>query len=253
MAVTKKKIFIGLTVGIGATAIVAAIAHPGMPRADANGDGILTNVELSAMIDKGFKRIDANSDGVVDMTERKQMRDNKRGQRFGKRMFARMDSNEDGRLAREEASSAISKMFDRMDRDGDGQIKADEQNGRFGGSLGLGKMMIGQLDSNDDGIVAREEARSAALGMYDRVDTNSDGQLSTSEREQMRERFGARMTERLGQVDTNEDDRLSRKEVGVYAQENFRRADTDGDGQLTAEERQAAFTTLRAKESNIQG
>ena len=41
--------------------------------------------------------------------------------------------------------------------------------------------LVGQLDSNHDGKISREEYRAAILGKFDRADTNHDGVLSPAE------------------------------------------------------------------------
>jgi Ca2+-binding EF-hand superfamily protein len=85
---------------------------------------------------------------------------------------------------------------------------------------------------------------------FARMDANGDGSVDAEERQamhaQMRERHGERGGRRgagghgmLGRADTNEDGQISRAEFDARSGEHFARLDTDSDGVISAEERQA--------------
>lgn len=141
--------FMGIAL-VGPTAAQTAPA----PRGDANGDGVLTRDEAMAQADARFDRMDANKDGKLTSDE---MRPRGRmggaevpppppppadgaappppppggpamgGRGFGDRMFARLDTNGDGVIDREEFRAQAARRFDRMDTNKDGKIDAAER------------------------------------------------------------------------------------------------------------------------------
>ncbi len=140
----------------GFTAIAAigpgiAQTAPGAPavRGDADGDGIVTRAEELARADARFDRIDANKDGKLSADE---MRPRgpmggagmapppppppgaegtapppPPGAGRGERMFARMDTNGDGVIDREEYRAQAMRRFDRLDTNKDGKIDPAER------------------------------------------------------------------------------------------------------------------------------
>jgi len=141
--------FMGIAL-VGPTAAQTAPA----PRGDANGDGVLTRDEAMAQADARFDRMDANKDGKLTPDE---MRPHGRmggpgtppppppadgaapppppppggpamgGHGFGERMFARLDTNSDGVIDRNEFRAQAAQRFDRMDTNKDGKIDAAER------------------------------------------------------------------------------------------------------------------------------
>lgn len=222
MNITKKKI----SIGAGAAALLvagAAIAQPGGMRGDANGDGNLTRAELSTSIDARFARADANSDGAIDASEQTAMR----GERRGHRGEGRSRHRSEGR------------------RGAGGE-----------GRRGHGDHMA-RLDTNSDGILTRDEALAPAIARFNRMDSNSDGQIDAAEQTAMREQHEARRAARQANraerranrpnPDANGDGRITRAEFGVRAVERFESADANSDGTVTREERQAARAAHRAE------
>src|SRR3546814_11883445 len=82
-----KKFLIGSAIaGImmaGGIAVAAPDSH-GPWGADANGDGNLTKVEMTASLDKAFAKFDTNSDGQVTKAELDAKRDARLEERFKK-------------------------------------------------------------------------------------------------------------------------------------------------------------------------
>jgi hypothetical protein len=132
-----------------------------------------------------------------------------------------------------------------------------------------------RADANRDGFITREEAQAARPGargdrgerptgrrdaLFARLDTNRDGQLSREEFD-ARGAFAGRQGERFGQrggrqafagrgfamLDADRDGRVSIGEARARALQAFERADTNRDGVVTPEERQAAREALRAR------
>jgi Ca2+-binding EF-hand superfamily protein len=127
-------------------------------------------------------------------------------------MFARLDTNRDGFIGRDEVAAAEaqfqahaqqraaqhgnaghSKAFDRIDANHDGMISRPEfdaarpPHARAGrGFHGFGSRMFDTADSNKDGRVSQAEAQQLALQHFDQADLNHDGTLTPDERKQAR-------------------------------------------------------------------
>jgi hypothetical protein len=120
-------------------------------RGDADGDGVLTRDEAMAQADARFDRMDTNKDGKLTPDEMHPRRPmgaadttppppppadgasppppaaGPGGRGFGGRMFARLDTNSDGVIDREEYRALAAQRFDRMDTNKDGKIDAAER------------------------------------------------------------------------------------------------------------------------------
>ena len=136
-----------------AVALVGPTAAQTAPaaRGDANGDGVLTRDEAMAQADARFDRLDTNKDGKLtpdEMQPRRAMGGadaappppppadgasspppaaGPAGRGFGGRMFARLDTNGDGVIDREEYRALAARRFDRMDTNKDGKVDAAER------------------------------------------------------------------------------------------------------------------------------
>jgi hypothetical protein len=136
-----------------AVALVGPTAAQTAPaaRGDANGDGVLSRDEAMAQADARFDRLDVNKDGKLtpdELQPRRQMggadaappppppppADGSSplppptgGRGFGGRMFARLDTNGDGVVDREEFRAQAAQRFDRMDTNKDGKVDAAER------------------------------------------------------------------------------------------------------------------------------
>jgi len=141
--------------GTGFTAIAAiapSVAQTApAPKGDANGDGVITRDEEMARADARFDRLDVNKDGKLTPDELRPHRPMggpgtppppgadgaappppagaagpvRHG--FAERMFARLDTNGDGVIDRDEFRAQAAARFDRMDTNKDGKIDAAER------------------------------------------------------------------------------------------------------------------------------
>ncbi|MEP2534152.1 EF-hand domain-containing protein [Shimia sp.] len=99
---------------------------------DTNGDGFLSQDELTAHAQARFDKVDTNGDGSLSAEElqasmEQRMKD--RAQKGSEKMLERRDANGDGVLSPEEMQpkgDRTAKMFDRLDTDGDGKISKEE-------------------------------------------------------------------------------------------------------------------------------
>ena len=173
-----KKTLIGLALLTTAAAGVA-IAQVPPPGGDPMGDKTVTKVEAQAKAAEMFAKMDTNNDGKLDQADRAAHR----GQ-----MFDRLDANKDGNVSRDEFAAA------HAGKDA-AKGQGDHRMGKRGEMMG-GMMMLRMADANKDGAVSRDEFLAAHARMFDMADANKDGKLTPEERTahhtQMRQKMGAK-------------------------------------------------------------
>ncbi|MEM1198847.1 MAG: EF-hand domain-containing protein [Pseudomonadota bacterium] len=129
---TKKIIIAAVAIaavsGVGLSANAAFKQWGGgmmMRHMDANGDGKVTKAEIMPRITKRFDRVDANSDGQVTKEEIGEHVRKRVEKRVGF-MFDRFDSDADGVMTKAEIESQVDKHFARMDTDNNGEVSREE-------------------------------------------------------------------------------------------------------------------------------
>jgi Ca2+-binding EF-hand superfamily protein len=167
-------------------------------------------------------------------------------------------------MTRDEMVQHVRAMFARLDTNHDGYITKDEL-------AAMHVQMMGMHDASAKGVTGQPMAmdhqpmRMDPNAMFDRMDTNHDGSISRQEfaaaHAQMQERRvfimhgrgnggGAGMMDRLfGMADTNHDGRVSLQEAQNAALAHFDRIDANHDGKITPEERRAAHDKMRARKA----
>ncbi len=122
-----------------------------------------------------------------------------------------------------------------------GQRRGRGRGGR--GAFGQGsEQALGELDTNEDGRISREEWTGEAAG-FDRFDTDGDGFLTASEVQSSfgrggRGGRGQNPQARFGAMDSDSDGKLSRQEFPGPGQ-MFDTMDTNSDDFVTLDEMQA--------------
>jgi Ca2+-binding EF-hand superfamily protein len=125
-----------------------------------------------------------------------------------------------------------------------------------GGGPGHGEEMFKRHDTNNDGVVSREEAQAAGAERisrkFDKMDTNKDGQLTQEEMRQAREQRRAgmkmRFDEHFKSADKDSDGSISKSEAeqGMpMLAKHFDAVDTDKDGQASRDELKAHHANMR--------
>ena len=133
-----------LVAALGSTAIVANAHGRGGPgfdltELDTNGDGQITQAEVTAFHATRFAETDANGDGEISKDE----------------MLAAMEARFDGEMP-DRAARRLDRMFDRMDADNSGGLSAAEHN-----MEDRTTRMFEHLDANEDGSISAGELEEA--------------------------------------------------------------------------------------------
>ena len=120
--------------------------------------------------------------------------------------------------------------------------------------------MFDRMDVNDDGQIDQADREARHDERFARLDTDGDGVISRAEFDAMHEKRGMRGEVKRGghhgkrgggmhmmgkMADTNNDGIITRAEFDAGVKAHFAKMDTDGDGTVTAEERQTAHEQMR--------
>ena len=163
-------------------------------------------------------------------------------------MFAKLDSNKDGYVTREEARALHKAM-------------AGDMHGRFAKRLAGHDMpkfdrgeMFDKLDTNKDGAISRDEFVSAKPEFHERrvivMRDSAGGEPGASgEHGMMRMHgMGMKMHGRMFEsADANRDGKVSLQEMTNAALQHFDAADANHDGTLTPEERMQMHQRMKAE------
>jgi Ca2+-binding EF-hand superfamily protein len=160
--------------------------------------------------------------------------------------FAMLDTNRDGLITAEEMGAMHGQQRDNTD--GMRATRGDHMAMR-GGAMGDPNAMFDRLDTNRDGQISRDEfGRAHEMRAERQVAINQDGR-GAPEAPGMADQHGPGMMEMhhmggmgshmLKMADLNRDGRVSLQEMTDSALQRFDQADTNRDGRISPEERQA--------------
>ena len=153
-------------------------------------------------------------------------------------MFAKLDTNKDGFITREEADAAHKLMAGDLHKEFAERGTMPDRNARFD-----------QLDTNKDGQISRQEYVSAQPQVFERrVMISQDGKPGDFKGGKRMRGMGMRMHGRMFEsADANKDGKVSLQEMQTAALQHFDSADTNHDGKLTPEERMQMHQRMRAE------
>jgi len=161
-------------------------------------------------------------------------------------MFAKLDTNRDGVVTREEIDALHQKMMGAMGMAGDMERRLGER----GIMMGDKNAIFDRLDTNHDGSISRQEFTSAAPQVrQERVmiirngpdggppmpgGPGMEGMKMRMHGEGMGHGFGGHL---FDMADANHDGRLTLQEAEAAALAHFDKADLNHDGKITPDER----------------
>jgi Ca2+-binding EF-hand superfamily protein len=114
------------------------------------------------------------------------------------RIFDSADTNGDGVITREEFHTARERAFTRLDRNGDGYIDNDDLPSRpLARHTAKDRLaqLVAQLDKDGDGRISKAEFVDGPTPLFDRADTDHNGELSHDEVAAIKEKIGKRASD----------------------------------------------------------
>jgi len=225
-------------------------------KADKDGDGAVTKDEFTAMVHETmFARMDANADGKIDDAEMKHLEGLREMAR--ERIMSRGEGRPegpgpDGRQGRrpegpppapemsEDGVTPKAPRPENRERYRDNSMSAFEQN------LEISQRIVKELDVNGDGKIGKDEAPERVLAAFEKLDTNKDGVLDTSDagmEKNLKDRekgMRAEMGNILEKMDKNSDGKIDKSEAPPMILERFEKIDTNADGALDKDELKAS-------------
>ncbi len=92
--------------------------------------------------------------------------------------------NHDNIISREEIVGEATQAFAGYDVNNDSKLTETELNARAGSRSAMGGFLKGhskEIDRDGDGVLTRQEAIGNAERMFEKMDTNGDGKITTEE------------------------------------------------------------------------
>jgi Ca2+-binding EF-hand superfamily protein len=193
-------------------------------RLDKDGNGKIEKDEIPERMKENLGRVDGNSDGAVDLAEFEKVaqffggrrpegapegRPGQGGPVPGGPVLRALDADGDGEISASEIADAA-KALAKLDKNSDGKLTRDEIGPppgmrpdrpgeatpatRPGAGGAFAEQFLARLkeaDKNGDKKISKDEAPDRLKENFDRIDSNSDGQLDESELKSMFERMRA--------------------------------------------------------------
>ena len=212
-----------------AAAASVQIARPAPTAKPARAAKTATRADLQSRVANVFAKLDANHDGFIAKDElnavetKREQRLEKRADRFDpSKMFANIDLNKDGKITTAEAEAAR-----RPHAHGTPGQPAQAHSAAFGG-------LFAKADANKDNVITRAEFDTMGQQIKTRIEH------AGSARESMAERMFAKS-------DTNKDGKVSLAEMQQSALGRFDSMDLNHDGKVSPQERQQLRQAKKAQ------
>ena len=193
---SNRLMLLGGVVGLMFAAAVPAVAEMGMwQKADTNKDGAIDRTEFAAQGTDRFKALDADGDGFITEAEMTAFHDAMRAKHdakqgeMGEKFLKRFDKNSDGKVAADEWPKDGKLKFEKADANGDGNVTAEEMAALRPDHDG-GKPGIARADTDKDGKVSLAEWNAKGDLMFAKLDANKDGKIAKDEMPHRHKRGG---------------------------------------------------------------
>ena len=183
---------------------------------DTNKDGQISVVEANGKLAKHFDKIDTDGNDLISKAEFAEMQKMKKARQSKKPTFADFDTNNDGSI-----SSAEFEAMKQMKK-GPRHQKAD----------------FAKVDANQDGKITKDEAKGRLLKRFDKIDSDNNGSISTTEfaaLEQMHKGKGNHKLD-FGTIDANNDSQITKDEAKGRLLKRFDKIDSDKNGSISTTE-----------------
>jgi Ca2+-binding EF-hand superfamily protein len=174
----KTLVFSAAALCFGAPALALSAPTPKPATAPAKS---FTRAEMIQKVQDRFAKLDSNKDGFVTKDEMEAAQAAMR-ERFANRMqeretavFDRMDTNKDGSVSRAEFDAAHKAMLAHRGGKPQGAMRGRGMHGA------MAEGMFATADANKDGRISLQEATNAATAHFDSIDANHDGVLTRDE------------------------------------------------------------------------
>jgi hypothetical protein len=103
------------------------------------------------------------------------------------KVFAKLDSNADGKITAAELQPRAAKRFDRLDQNSNGEVTAAEIDTAFQKVIAQRRdRILRRMVKDANGIVTRAELDAFVVFMMDSADSNHDGGVSLDEAQRFR-------------------------------------------------------------------
>ncbi|MEX2578140.1 MAG: hypothetical protein WD342_03705 [Verrucomicrobiales bacterium] len=242
---------------------------------DTDGDGAISKAEAGEKWQR-LGRLDKDEDGKVTLAEMRQAGPGTGpgrpgGKRKGKgpggepgEFFKNADTNEDGKLSRDEVSDPLWSRISRLDKDDDNAVSREEfaaarDAGPGRGPGGTPRERFQRADANGDGKVSKDEVPEEVWTRMGRLDTDDDGAV-TPEEFAAAGRMGRRGGPGAGgpagpeaifsRFDENEDGKLAGSEVPGEMWSRLSKADADADGLVSKDELREVYRRSSGSDGN---
>lgn len=176
-----------------------------------------------------------------------------------KQMFARLDTNHDGFITKDEVAAFDQKMMHSMHM----HARANErfEQSRFERREGTARKqdrsaLFDKLDTNHDGVISRQEfmaerpVHERRVMVMRETEPHSGQAMGEGDMHEMHMRqmgmHGGFAVHLFAMADTNHDGRVSLEEAEAAALAHFDRMDLNHDGKITPDERRQAHQRMRA-------